>query len=257
METLLLNTPITPRDAANTTPWLDGDTLATDVPLPRHDLRPPVPASLSRRLQLDALVTAHRALRNGSALFRAGDAFHSLYAIEAGTLKSRVSILDGREQVTGFHLSGELLGFDGIGSGRHTCDAIALESTRVCAIPYAQLARLSPQFADVPHQLRKIISSEIIRDHGLLLLLGSMRAQERVASFLLNLASRLQSSGEGAEALVLHMSREEIGSYLGLALETISRTFSKLQDERILEVKYRDVRIVDVDGLRRVSNGMS
>ena len=161
---------------------------------------------------------------------------------------------DGREQVTGFQMAGELLGLDGISTDHHACDATALEDSQVCMIPYGQLESMSREVTALQHQFHKIMSREIVRDHGVMLLLGSMRAEERLAAFLLNLTQRLQARGFSASALVLRMTREEIGSYLGLKLETVSRTFSKFQEDGILEVKQRDIRILDQDALQRVVN---
>jgi len=152
-------------------------------------------------------------------------------------------------------MAGELLGVDGIGTDSHTCDAIALEDSQVCVIPYSQLEDLSREFSELQRQFHKIMSREIVRDHGVMLLLGSMRAEERLAAFLLNLTQRLQARGFSASALVLRMTREEIGSYLGLKLETVSRTFSKFQDEGILEVKQRQIRILDQEKLHNLVNG--
>ena len=151
-------------------------------------------------------------------------------------------------------MAGELIGLDGISNDRHSCDAVALEDSQVCMIPYGQLESLSREFTLLQHQFHKIMSREIVRDHGVMLLLGSMRAEERLAAFLLNLTQRLQARGFSASALVLRMTREEIGSYLGLKLETVSRTFSKFQDEGILEVKHRDIRFLDAEALQRVVN---
>jgi CRP/FNR family transcriptional regulator len=188
-------------------------------------------------------------------LFHAGDPFAALYAVRTGFFKTVISATDGREQVTGFQMAGELIGLDGISNDRHSCDAVALEDSQVCMIPYGQLETLSREFTLLQHQFHKIMSREIVRDHGVMLLLGSMRAEERLAAFLLNLTQRLQARGFSASALVLRMTREEIGSYLGLKLETVSRTFSKFQDDNILEVKQRDIRILDQDALQKVVNG--
>jgi CRP/FNR family transcriptional regulator len=152
-------------------------------------------------------------------------------------------------------MAGELLGLDGIGTERHTCDAVALEDSQVCVIPFHQLEDLSREVSDLQRQFHRIMSREIVRDHGVMLLLGSMRAEERLAAFLLNLTQRLQSRGFSASELILRMTREEIGSYLGLKLETVSRTFSKFQDDGFLEVKQRQIRILNLDGLQRLVNG--
>jgi CRP/FNR family transcriptional regulator, anaerobic regulatory protein len=207
--------------------------------------------------QLDNLVSSRRTVPRGETLFRSGDAFQSLYAVRTGFFKTCISSEDGRDQVTGFQMAGELLGLDGISSDRHACDAVALEDSQVCIIPYGQLEELSRDFTELQHQFHKIMSREIVRDHGVMLLLGSMRAEERLAAFLLNLTQRLQARGFSASSLILRMTREEIGSYLGLKLETVSRTFSKFQDEGLLDVKQRAITILDPAGLRKLVNSAS
>jgi len=214
----------------------------------------PVGLSVSDLEQLDKLVGTRRQVLRGNALFRSGDSFHALYAVRTGFFKTRVSSEDGRDQVTGFQMAGELLGLDGISTDRHSCDAVALEDSQVCVIPYEQLESLTREFSELQRQFHKIMSREIVRDHGVMLLLGSMRAEERLAAFLLNLTQRLQARGFSAAALVLRMTREEIGSYLGLKLETVSRTFSKFQGEGILEVKQRHLRVLDLPSLQRLVN---
>lgn len=216
-----------------------------------------LPVGLSRPDldRLDALVATRRTVARGDTLFRAGDEFLSLYAVRTGFFKTCVSSEDGRDQVTGFQMAGELLGLDGISNDRHSCDAVALEDSQVCVIPYSHLEELSREFTDLQHQFHKIMSREIVRDHGVMLLLGSMRAEERLAAFLMNLTQRLQARGFSASSLILRMTREEIGSYLGLKLETVSRTFSKFQDEGFLEVKQRHIRIIDQTGLQQLVNG--
>ena len=216
-----------------------------------------LPVGLSRENleRLDTLVANRRAVARGESLFRAGETFLSLYAVRTGFFKTRVSSEDGRDQVTGFQMAGELLGLDGISTDNHTCDAVALEDSQVCVIPYNQLEGLSREFNELQHQFHKIMSREIVRDHGVMLLLGSMRAEERLAAFLLNLTQRLQARGFSASSLILRMTREEIGSYLGLKLETVSRTFSKFQEEGILDVKQRQIRILAQEKLEKLVNG--
>ncbi len=204
--------------------------------------------------RLDSLVAARRTVARGESLFRAGEVFSSLYAVRTGFFKTCVSSEDGRDQVTGFQMTGELLGLDGIGTDSHTCNAVALEDSKVCVIPFSQLEALAHEFSELQHQLHKIMSREIVREHGVMLLLGSMRAEERLAAFLLNLTQRLQTRGFSASSLILRMTREEIGSYLGLKLETVSRTFSKFQEDGILEVKQRQIRILDQDKLQKLVN---
>ncbi|MED5622421.1 fumarate/nitrate reduction transcriptional regulator Fnr [Ideonella sp. BN130291] len=217
----------------------------------------PVGLSGADLQRLDGLVATRRAVPRGQTLFRIGDPFKAVYAVRTGFFKTRVSAEDGRDQVTGFQMAGELLGLDGISTDRHSCDAVALEDSQVCTIPYEDLESLSREFTELQHQFHKIMSREIVRDHGVMLLLGSMRAEERLAAFLLNLTKRLQARGFSPSALVLRMTREEIGSYLGLKLETVSRTFSKFQDDGVLEVKQRQIRVLDQAALQRLVNSPS
>ena len=215
----------------------------------------PLGLSSDQVTQLEALVATRRAVPRGGALFRAGEPFQSLFAVRVGFFKTCVAADDGRDQVSGFQMAGELLGLDGIATERHTCDAVALEDSQVCVIPYAQLESLSREVGDLQRQFHRIMSREIVREHGVMLLLGSMRAEERLAAFLLNLTQRLQLRGFSASALVLRMTREEIGSYLGLKLETVSRTFSKFQDDGVLEVRQRQIRVLDAGALQRLVAG--
>jgi CRP/FNR family transcriptional regulator len=215
----------------------------------------PVGMSAEQLDRLDAIVANRRSVARGQALFRAGEVFQALFAVRTGFFKTSISSEDGRDQVTGFQMAGELLGLDGIGTDQHTCDAIALEDSQVCTIPYHQLEDLSRELSDLQRQFHRIMSREIVRDHGVMLLLGSMRAEERLAAFLLNLTQRLRTRGFSASSLVLRMTREEIGSFLGLKLETVSRAFSKFQDDGILDVKQRQIRVLDPDALQALVNG--
>ena len=202
--------------------------------------------------KLDGLISQRKVIPRGDQLFRANESFHALYAVRSGFFKTCLTAEDGRVQVTGFQMAGELLGLDGIGSGHHTVNAEALEDSSVCVLPFSDLEHLAREFGALQTQLHRIMSREIVRDHGVMMLLGSMRAEERVAAFLLNLTQRLQARGYSASELVLRMTREEIGSYLGLKLETVSRTFSKFQDEGTLEVKQRQITVLKPDALQRL-----
>ena len=199
---------------------------------------------------LGDVVSHKRKIQRGGYLHRTGTAFQALFAIRRGFLKTCVLEEDGRQQVTGFHMTGELLGLDAISTEIHTCDAIALEDSEVCEIPFAKLEEISRAIPSLMHQFHKIMSREIVRDHGVMLLLGSMKAEERLATFLLNLSRRFSIRGYSASDFNLRMTREEIGSYLGLKLETVSRAFSKLQDEDIIVVDNKYIQINDVERLR-------
>lgn len=204
--------------------------------------------------QLDTLISTRKRVKRGDALFSVGDRFTSLYAIRSGFFKTCVTTADGRDQVTGFQMAGEIIGLDGIVSDRHACDAVALEDAEVCIMPFDQVEELSRQFTPLQHHVHRIMSREIVRDHSVMLLLGSMRAEERLAAFLLNLVQRLQARGFSPSEFNLRMTREEIGSYLGMKLETVSRTFSKFVDDGIVDVKQRYVHVKDPEALRRIVN---
>lgn len=214
----------------------------------------PMGLSSDEMSKLDNVISSRRRVKRGSSLFSTGDKFTSLYAVRSGFFKTCVTTADGRDQVTGFQMTGEIIGMDGIVSDRHSCDAIALEDAEVCIMPFDQVEELSREFTTLQHHVHKIMSREIVRDHSVMLLLGSMRAEERLAAFLLNLVQRLHARGFSQSELILRMTREEIGSYLGMKLETVSRTFSKFVDEGIIEVKQRYVHIKNTDGLRRIVN---
>ncbi|HRA63159.1 MAG TPA: fumarate/nitrate reduction transcriptional regulator Fnr [Burkholderiaceae bacterium] len=204
--------------------------------------------------RVDDLVASRRRVKRGTSLFRNGDPFTNLYAIRTGFFKTCVTSEDGRDQVTGFQMAGEVIGLDGIVNDRHTCDAVALEDADVCLLPFERIEELSTEIPGLQRHVHKIMSREIVREHGVMLLLGSMRAEERLAAFLLNLVQRLHARGFSQSELVLRMTREEIGSYLGLKLETVSRTFSKFVEEGIVEVRQRHVRIVNSDALKQLVN---
>jgi CRP/FNR family transcriptional regulator, anaerobic regulatory protein len=204
--------------------------------------------------RLDHVVANRRKIKRGTSLFRNGEKFSSLYAIRTGFFKTCVASEDGRDQVTGFQMAGEIIGLDGIVNDHHTCDAVALEDAEVCIMPFDRIEDLSREINGLQRHVHKIMSREIVREHGVMLLLGSMRAEERLAAFLLNLVQRLHARGFSQSELVLRMTREEIGSYLGLKLETVSRTFSKFVEDGIVEVKQRHVRILDTDALSQIVN---
>ena len=204
--------------------------------------------------RIDSLVAVRRKVKRGTTLFRNGEPFTALYAIRTGFFKTSLTTEDGRDQVTGFQMAGEIIGLDGIVNDQHSCDAVALEDAEVCEMPYSRIEELSREVTALQRHVHKIMSREIVREHGVMLLLGSMRAEERLAAFLLNLVQRLHARGFSPLELILRMTREEIGSYLGLKLETVSRTFSKFVEDGIVEVKQRHIRILDTEALKRIVN---
>ena len=238
--------------------------MSTVIPIVSHTLRAAcsscslqelcLPAGLAHDEleRLDQIVNKKRPLKRGDYLYRAGGSLQSLYAVRTGFFKSCVMHDDGREQVAGFHMAGELLGMDGIGSGKHMCDTVSLEDSEVCEIPFNDLEKLSRDIPTLQQHFHRIMSREIARDYGVMLLLGSMRAEERLAAFLLNLSQRFAARGYSSKSFLLRMTRNEIGSYLGLKLETISRALSHFQTEGIIAVQNKSVEIKDADRLRAV-----
>lgn len=204
--------------------------------------------------RVEEVVATRRKVKRGEMLFQNGEAFTSLYAIRTGFFKTCVATEDGRYQVTGFQMAGEIVGLDGIVTNHHSCDAIALENAEVCVMPFNRLEEISREVTALQSHVHKVMSREIVREHSVMLLLGSMRAEERLAAFILNLVQRLHARGFSSSELILRMTREEIGSYLGLKLETVSRTFSKFVEDGMVEVKQRHVRIIDPDALQRLVN---
>jgi CRP/FNR family transcriptional regulator len=211
-----------------------------------------LPAGLdSQELEkVDLVVNRRRPIKRGDFLYRAGSELQLLYAIRTGFMQSCVLHEDGREQVAGFHMMGDLMGLDAISSNRHMCDAIALEDSEVCEIPFSILEQLSHDIPSLQQHFHRIMSREIVRDYGVMLLLGSMRAEERLAAFLLNLSQRFAARGYSSSEFNLRMTREEIGSYLGLKLETISRVLSRLQEDALIEVQNKRIKINNMDALR-------
>ena len=220
-----------------------------------RDLCLPVGLTPQDMARLDDLVTLRRSVTRGETLFRRGDAFSSIYAVRTGFFKTTISSGDGRDQVTGFQMTGELLGLDGIGDAVHNCDAVALEDSQVCVIPFNRLEEVAHGFASLQRQFHRVMSREIVRDHDVMLLLASMSAEERVAAFVLNLSRRLEARGFSPSSFLLRMTRADIGAYLGLKLETVSRSFSRLHDDGVLHVRQREVRIVDPTALRKLVAG--
>src|SRR4051812_11316418 len=201
---------------------------------------------------MDELTRVKRRVARGSALYRSGDSFDSLYAVHSGSFKSVGISRVGQEKVTGLHLPGEMMGLDAINSRVHGYDAIALEDSEVCVVPYTRLTQLALRVPELQASLLRILSGDISRDQGLMLLLGGMDAEQRIAAFLLSLSKRYQRLGYAATRFSLRMTREEIGSYLGLTVETVSRLFSRLQREGLLSAHQRDVELQDMAKLREL-----
>ncbi|MDP2829844.1 MAG: tRNA epoxyqueuosine(34) reductase QueG [Sulfuricellaceae bacterium] len=204
--------------------------------------------------QLDTVINRRTKVKRGEHLFKTGDPFKSLYALRTGFFKTMFLTENGNEHITGFHMTGELLGLDAICTDSHSCNATALEDSELCEIPYEALGDLCREIPSLQHQFHKIMSREIHRDHSLMALLSSMNAEERVAAFLINLSQRLAARGYSPSQFQLRMTRSEIGNYLGLKLETVSRTLSRFQDDGLISVQSKHLVLNDLNKLRSVAD---
>jgi CRP/FNR family transcriptional regulator len=201
----------------------------------------------------DVVVARHK-VRRGEVLVREGATFNSIYAVRSGFFKSVISNEDGRAQVTGFQMAGDYLGMEGVASGRHVFEIVALEEGEVCVLPFAQIEALARDVSAVQRHVHRRLGSDVVRESRVMLMLGSMRAEERIAKFLLGISSRLQARGYSRSDLLLRMKRDEMGSFLSLKLETVSRTISKFVAEGVLAVNNRQIQILDMNALKASAN---
>jgi CRP/FNR family transcriptional regulator len=212
--------------------------------------------SVSEMQSAEHLVSTRVRIKRGASLYRSGDAFKSLYAIWLGSVKSTVASDDAREQITGLHMAGEVIGFDGLGTGSHVCGAVALEDSELCVFPYSRIEEIVASVPALGRHLHRLMGREIARKHGLMLMLGTMSADERLATFLLDLADRFEARGYSSREFVLRMTRAEIGSFLGITLETVSRVLSQFARDGWIDLfGVKQVRITDREQLRRLAVG--
>ena len=204
--------------------------------------------------RLDSLVTRRKHMQRGDHVFRAGAPFQSLFAIRTGFFKTYELQEDGQEHITGFHMAGEIIGMDAISTVHNACNAVALEYSEICEIPFPQLEILCREIPALQHQFHKLMSRVIIQGHGIMMLLGGMSAEERLAAFFLNLSQLYATRGYSATDFHLRMTRDEIGHYLGMKLETVSRTLAKFQRQRLITVNGRHIELQDLVRLRQVMN---
>ena len=206
--------------------------------------------------RLDEIIKRKRPVKRGDDLFRVSDPFRAVYAVRSGSIKTYAPTHDGQEQVTGFHLAGELLGLDAISNNSHPCTAKALETTSVCEIPFERLEELGQQIPSLQRQLFRVMSREIFEEETHMLLLGKRNAEERLAAFLLSVSNRFKSRGFSPTEFNLSMSRNDIGNYLGLAVETVSRMFTRFQEEGVLGVERKHVIIHHLDRLHEMAGSL-
>ena len=202
---------------------------------------------------LDSFVQERVRVPKGVSLFELGDAAQAIYGLRSGALKTQLEDSGGHVQITGFVFPGEIIGMDGMADNTHLSHAIALEDSEVCVVRIDDFDSLSPQFPLLQQQFRRLMSKEINRAHQMVMTLGTLRSEQRVATFLLNISERLATLGYSSRDFILRMSREEIGNFLGLTLETVSRLLSRFARENLIRIKQRDVTILDMDALRQLS----
>lgn len=183
-------------------------------------------------------------------MYRTGDSFRVIYAIRSGSVKTSIFTDDGRVQITGFHVAGEVLGLDAITTKRHNCEAMAMETTSVCEVPFARFKELSEAIPYLQYRMLEIMSHEILHNHELMVLLGKKTAEERLATYLLNISSRLEKRNFSATQLDMSMSRSDIGNYLGMAEETVCRIFSRFQEEGLVTARRRQIVLNDLARLK-------
>ncbi|WP_407672138.1 helix-turn-helix domain-containing protein [Paraburkholderia acidisoli] len=200
--------------------------------------------------RLEALICGARRVRRGEALYRSGDRFDNLYAVRTGSLKTMIVHRDGREQITGLRLAGEALGLDGIATDVHAFSAVALEDSSICTLPYGALKRLCREVGTMQDRLHRLLGDQFNQEASQMMVLGSLSAEERVAAFLLDVSERNWERGYSHAEFHLRMSREDMGSYLGITLETVSRILSRFQKRNLIDARGKLIRIVDIDGLK-------
>jgi len=203
--------------------------------------------------KLDNIIERKKPLKRNEHLFQMGSSFHSIYVVRSGSLKTYSPTVDGQEQVTGFHLPGELLGLDAIGKGTHPCAAKALEMTSVCEVPFSNLEHLTQELPSLQHQLLRLMSKEIFDDQELMLLLGKKTAEARLSAFLLSISLRFKQRGFSSSEFYLSMSRNDIANYLGLAVETVSRMFTRFQEDDLIEAERKHIIIKNRDDLQKIA----
>ena len=203
--------------------------------------------------QFEQIVKHERTLKKGEALFEQGDSLKSLYMVHAGFVKVSLMAENGDRQIVGFHMPGEMLGFDAIENDAHTCTAEALESSNICELPYDQLSNLALQVPTLNKNFMALMSHDITDKHEMMLMLGKKSGEARVATLLLNIASRFHARGYSGTEFNLGMSRQDMSNYLGLAVETVSRFISHIQEEKIIQVDRKYIQILDMPKLRMLA----
>lgn len=212
-----------------------------------------IPVSLnSNELDsLDEIIKRKKPLHKNDQLTAPGQGFTSLFAVRSGSFKSYITSSDGEQQITGFHLPGDIVGFEAMHNNAYQNYTVALETSMVCELPYDKLDEMSAQLPSLRKHMLKMMSNEIQHDHDMMMLLNRRTAEERLTHFLLQLSERFAERGFAAHEFHLTMTRSEIGNYLGLTVETVSRLLSRFQKENVIEVQGKLIHILDESALRQ------
>lgn len=227
---------------------LGARSMCSGCPLRHVCLPQGLPEAAARAL--DQLLIGKRRVRAGQDLVRQGDTFQWLYAVRFGSFKTSLALRNGREQVTGFSFSGDLIGFDGFATSEHACTATALEDSEVCSIPIdALLALPGDEKGHLRRRVHQMISAEMLREQYLMTLVANTQSEPRVAAFLVLLSRRMRERGYSGVEFNLRMSRADIGSYMGLTLETVSRTLSSFADRGWIEVRKKKIHLLQLHKL--------
>ena len=205
--------------------------------------------------KLESIVKRSSALQKGEVLYREGDEFRGIYAVRSGLVKVFATADDGEEQIVGFFLPGEMLGLDAIETQVHACSAVALETSSYCSVPFSELSEVCKEIPELQNQLFRIMSRELSSENQMLLTLGKKNSEEKVATFLLTISTRFHLLGYSANEFKLTMSRQEIGNYLGITFETVSRVFGRLQRNGIINVNRKVIKIIDMTALKNLVSG--
>jgi len=212
----------------------------------------PVGMPANEVAQLDDLVKERLRVEKGQPLFEHGAPLDALFGLRTGSIKTQIIEASGQQQITGFFLPGEIVGLDGMMDGTHSSTAVAMEDSEVCIVKLDDIDEISRYVPSLQHQVRRLMSKEIARSHQVLVALGSMRSEQRLAAFLINLSQRLTALGYSSTEFIMRMSREEIGNYLGLTLETVSRLFSRFARDGVIRVSQREIKILDMVALNEL-----
>ena len=222
-----------------------------------HELCLPHGLNAEDMKKLDLAVKSSNPIQRGKHIFRADDAFVSIYAVRSGSVKVYILNEMGEEQIIGFYFPGEIFGFDAIEHNKHVCSAVVLETTTFCSIPYDKLHDICIQIPDLQNQMFRLLSRELSSESQLLLTINKRNAEERIATFLVSLSSRFHKRGYSANEYNLPMSRQEIGNYLGLTIETVSRLFTKFQRNGLVKINRKAIRLEDLPALQSICDGFT